>query len=151
MNGAAAEAFWQFTLETYARPGVATACIALQDAFGHDVNILLLALYAGTVLGRRLDRTDFNRLEQGSAEWRDQVTRPLRALRRNAKAWATVPEVAAFRSAVQSAEIDAERLAQGQLLSVLGAGPAESAGRDLGLANLATYAGSAADALAAAF
>jgi uncharacterized protein (TIGR02444 family) len=150
MNGAAAEAFWQFTLETYARPGVSSACIALQDTFGHDVNILLLALYAGTVLGRRLDRTDFNKLEEGSADWRDQVTRPLRGVRRNARAWAPDPEVAAFRSAVQSVEIEAERLAQRQLLSLLGAGPTEAAGRALGLANLAIYAGSAADTLAAA-
>jgi hypothetical protein len=136
MNPAATEEFWQFSLETYARPGVSAACIALQDTSGCDVNILLLALYAGMVLGHRLDR--------------DRVTQPLRAARRNAKAWAADPEVAAFRAAVQATEIEAERLAQRQLLSLLDDGPIESPCRDLALANLAIYAGSAAAELAAA-
>ncbi|MGB8843539.1 MAG: DUF2390 domain-containing protein, partial [Aliidongia sp.] len=83
-------------------------------------------------------------------DWRDRVTQPLRAARRNAKAWAADPEVAAFRAAVQATEIEAERLAQRQLLSLLDDGPIESPCRDLALANLAIYAGSAAAELAAA-
>src|SRR5258708_13954699 len=37
--------FWRFSLRFYRRPGVADACIALQDGCGVDVNILLFLLW----------------------------------------------------------------------------------------------------------
>jgi uncharacterized protein (TIGR02444 family) len=150
MNATPTEEFWQFTLATYAKPGVSAACIALQDQSGRDVNLLLLALYAGLVLGRRLTSADFAGLEAGSAGWRDRVTAPLRAVRRDLKAWSTDPQAAALRGAVQAAEIEAERLAQRQLSTALPAGPAEAPGGDLARDNLRCYAGAAADRLAAA-
>src|ERR1700680_2972326 len=40
--------FWRFSLRFYRQPGVADACIALQDARGVDVNILLFFLWLGS-------------------------------------------------------------------------------------------------------
>ncbi len=39
-----AEQFWQFSEQHYARPGVAQACLQLQDEHGANVNLLLLLL-----------------------------------------------------------------------------------------------------------
>jgi uncharacterized protein (TIGR02444 family) len=147
MNPPETEGFWHFTLETYARPGVSARCIALQDQEGRDVNILLLALYAGLVLGRRLGVADFAALEAGSALWRERVTGPLRAVRRDLKPLAGDPAIAALRSSVQAAEIEAERLAQLQLISALPAGPVELPGPDLARSNLNAYAGAAGESL----
>jgi uncharacterized protein (TIGR02444 family) len=148
MNPPQTEGFWHFTLETYARPGVSALCIELQDRDGRDVNLLLLALYAGRVLGRRLSAADFATLETDSAAWRVRVTSPLRAVRRDLKPLAGDPTIAALRSAVQAAEIEAERLAQLQLIAALPGGPAEAPGPDLARSNLNAYAGAAAEALA---
>jgi uncharacterized protein (TIGR02444 family) len=150
MNPAPTEAFWQFTLATYARPDVSRLCIALQDRDGLDVNIMLLALYAGLVLGRRLGAEDFACLEAASALWRDRVQRPLRAVRRDLKAWSGDPDAESLRAEVQRAEIEAERLAQRHLLSALPAGSVEPPDRELAWANLRLYAGGGADALAVA-
>jgi len=141
------EAFWRFSLEGYERPGVAALCLALQDRDGRDVNILLLALYAGLVLGRKFDTADIAALETASAAWQDQVTQPLRAARRSLKAWAADPDAAALRRSVEAAELDAERLAQRLLLAAFPDGTAETAGRSLARANLALYAGEEAAAL----
>jgi uncharacterized protein (TIGR02444 family) len=36
--------FWRFSLDLYGRPGVAPACLALQDEAGADVNLVLYLL-----------------------------------------------------------------------------------------------------------
>lgn len=150
MNPAPTEAFWQFTLAIYARPGVSPCCLELQDRDGRDVNMLLLALFCGSVLGRRLDDQDIAVLEAAIADWARRVSRPLRLVRRDLKSWAADPDIAALRGAVQAVEIEAERLAQAQLLRALPEGAADGApGPDLARANLALYAGAAAEALAA--
>ena len=150
MNPAETEAFWQFSLAIYARPAVAERCLALQDGAGRDVNLLLLALYAGLKLGRRLNAADFTALEAVVADWTAQVTAPLRAVRRALKPSADDPAIGALRRIVQGAELDAERQAQRVLLAALPDGAAEQASADLARANLAAYAGPAAEALAAA-
>ena len=77
--------FWSFSLDLYARPGVAPACLALQDRFGCDVNILLFALWAARC-GKALARADFDALDAAVAPWRGGVVEPIRALRRALKA-----------------------------------------------------------------
>ena len=37
--------FWRFSVKFYAEPGVAQACIDLQDQAGVDVNILFFLLW----------------------------------------------------------------------------------------------------------
>lgn len=38
------EQFWQFSEQYYARPGIAEACLELQDEHGANVNLLLLII-----------------------------------------------------------------------------------------------------------
>ena len=73
--------FWTFTLAVYQKEGVSTACIALQDRLGLDVNFLLLCLFAGS-RGHKLSADDFARIEERVAPWRKHVLHPLRAVRR---------------------------------------------------------------------
>ena len=44
-GGRMAQSLWDFSVELYARPGVAAACLALQDRAGADVCLLLAALW----------------------------------------------------------------------------------------------------------
>ncbi len=45
---------WTFACAFYGRPGVAAACLALQDEGGADVPLLLYLIWCGRT-GRRLD------------------------------------------------------------------------------------------------
>ncbi len=148
MNPPETEAFWHFSQESYDRPGVAALCLTLQDRDGRDVNILLLALYSGTLLGRRLGVEAFIDLEAAVAPWRDHVTLARRAPRRGLKVWGENADAAALRRVVQAAELDSERLAQRLLLAALPEGPAEAPSPALGRANLFHYGGDEAAALA---
>ena len=106
--------FWSFSVALYGRPGVAPACLALQDRFDCDVNLLLLALWAARC-GRELGRQDFERLDAAVAPWRARVLEPIRAVRRQIKAdpIGATPELAeACRQALLEAELAGERAAQ---------------------------------------
>jgi len=113
--------FWSFSLDLYGRPGVAPACLALQDRFGCDVNILLFALWAARC-GKALARADFDALDAAVAPWRTGVVEPIRALRRRLKAdpHGAAPELAeACRQGLLKAELEAERAAQELLARAL--------------------------------
>lgn len=106
--------FWAWSLEIYARPGVAEACLALQDQRGADVNLLLLGLWLAT-RGRTLPPETAAALAGQAATWQREVVRPLREVRRGLKRREADPAVAALRRAVAAAELEAERLLQGEL------------------------------------
>lgn len=105
--------FWVFSLAVYDRPGVADACLALQDRLGLDVNLLLFCLWAGHC-GHRLSAEELAALDAASAPWRDSVIRPLRGVRR----WLKQPaqegdaDASALRREIQRLELAAERRAQ---------------------------------------
>jgi uncharacterized protein (TIGR02444 family) len=77
-------AFWRFSLAFYARPGTAPACLALQDRYGADVNVVLLALWLGTQ-GHCLDAAAGARLARLARRWQDPLVTPLRRVRRGLK------------------------------------------------------------------
>ena len=61
--------FWRFSLRLYRLPGVAEACIKLQEESGADVNLLLFLLWHG-VQQRRVSADEVARLDQKIAAWR---------------------------------------------------------------------------------
>ena len=136
--------FWSFSLDLYGRPGVAPACLALQDRFGCDVNLLLLAIFAARC-GVALGREEFARLDAAVAPWRSRVVEPIRALRRRLKSegLGATPELAeACRQALLKAELEAERGAQELLARTAGLPPpAGEPDRDRARANLDAYLG----------
>jgi uncharacterized protein (TIGR02444 family) len=102
-----ADPLWDFALDFYARPGVEAACLLLQDEAGVDVCELLWRCWLhrhGLALGAS---------PPGLAavlRWQQEVTVPLRALRRRLKAQSTHDAGATeVRRAIKQAELAAER------------------------------------------
>jgi uncharacterized protein (TIGR02444 family) len=106
--------FWQFSIKFYAVPGVAEACIALQDQAKVDVNILFYLLWNATQ-GRAFNAADITEIEHRIGPWREIAVVPIRNIRRALKAPPPVMEPAAtegLRTRIKAAELEAERLQQ---------------------------------------
>ena len=110
---------WAFALELYARPGVADACLKLQNEAGVDVMIFLTVVFAAVKLRISLTPAEIRALDEACRPWREQIVWPLRAIRAGLKtgpAPAPSGETEQFRSKIKSVELGAERL-QNQLLA----------------------------------
>lgn len=113
---------WDFSWRVYHEPGVAEACLELQDRRGLDVNLLLACCWAGS-RGHALSAAEMDRLTAAVAPWQEQVVRPLRGVRRWLKDQdAASPDSAeSLRQAIKGHELDAERLEQDILHAALAA------------------------------
>ncbi len=115
-----ASPFWRFSLSFYRQPGVADACIALQDGCGVDVNVLLFFLWLATA--QRCVSPEVAREVCAKAEpWRNDVVAPLRAIRRRLKDGSTLVERGAaevFRTQIKALELESERLQQEALFAL---------------------------------
>ena len=110
---------WAFSLDIYARPGVADACLQLQNRAGVDVMMFLMAAYAAIRHRILLTLPEIRELDEACHPWREKIVQPLRAIRIGLKAGpspAPSGETEQFRSKVKSIELAAERL-QNQLLA----------------------------------
>lgn len=110
---------WQWALEVYARPSVATACLSLQDAHGQNVPYLLWAAWrAGE--GRSADPRAAAALVR---RWDAEVGAPLRGARRAIKApWPGILDEARedFRETVKAAELAGEKVLMESLEALSG-------------------------------
>jgi uncharacterized protein (TIGR02444 family) len=106
-------AFWRFSLAVYGRPGVAKECLALQDAHGIDVNILLFCAWLGTQ-SIPLKREDIEAVSQAVAGWHDDIVRPLRTVRQRLKDFTDGEKL---RAGIKDAEIKAEQIEQAMLFA----------------------------------
>ena len=107
--------FWNFSIRTYSKAGVAEACLALQERHDADVNVLLYCLWIAGRRDGRLTRARLAGLLERIAPWRDRVVLPLRRLRDLLKAWTPpVPgdHAELVRATVKRAELDAEHAEQ---------------------------------------
>jgi uncharacterized protein (TIGR02444 family) len=117
---AAPTPFWRFSLHFYRQPGVADACIALQDGVGLDVNLLLFVMWLAAAR-QRLSQDDVQKLEDKVCGWRDLTIVPIRNVRRELKGHATLIEAGkqeAFRNRIKAVELEAERLQQEALFGL---------------------------------
>lgn len=136
--------FWHFSLGFYRTPGVADACIRLQDEAGVDVNLLFFLLWNAS-LRRQFSPADVEAADRRVAGWRKTAVVPLREIRRALKSAGGPIEpgtAEVFRTKVKGLELEAERLQQEALHDYsqstalgMGAASAEAAAR----ANLAAY------------
>lgn len=110
--GAAPEnPFWDFSLAAYERSGVAEACLALQERYGVDVNLLLFSAWAGHC-GRSLGANEMAGLITAAAAWQVEVVRPLRSVRVWLKRQDQLPEDFGLREQAKALELQAEMLEQ---------------------------------------
>jgi uncharacterized protein (TIGR02444 family) len=110
---------WAFALQIYARPGVAEACLKLQNEASVDVMLLLMVAYAAVRHRILLTPSEIRELDEACRPWREQIVQPLRAIRAGLKTGpmpAPNSETEQFRSTVKAIELAAERL-QNQLLA----------------------------------
>ena len=118
-----AEALWPYSLDLYARPGVAPLLLELQDAHGQCVPFLLWSLWL-TASGRRVDAGEAAACAELARAWQDAAVAPLRQLRRELKTSAKTERVQArIRGGVKALELEAERMLL-QMLEETSPGPA---------------------------
>jgi len=118
MSGDRTNDFWEFSLRVYRRPGVAAACLRLQDSYGADVNLALFFCWLASRRSRPLGAGEIAAVVEETADWRDSVVRPLRAVRRRMKrAFRAIPPMVpeSLRSEIKRVELESERLQQAAL------------------------------------
>ena len=100
---------WDFALALYAKPGVEHACLILQDEAGVDVCELLFHCWLYEH-GLAAEPGPLKAIREERCRWQQQVTAPLRQLRRGLKPQAAQSEsISTLRKTLQTAEIQAER------------------------------------------
>lgn len=109
-----ANAFWRFSLRTYRLAGVAAACLALQERWGADVNLVLYCCWLGRA-GRALDRRSLRSAGAAVSRWQAEVIKPLRQARRamkQAPKGLSAELSAHFRKRIGALELDLEYVEQ---------------------------------------
>ena len=112
--------FWRFSLQFYRLAGVPGACIALQDEYAVDVNLLLFLLWRASE-GRLLSTDEVRNLDAKVRDWRNVTVVPLRTIRRKLKGARTLVETGlqeTFRTKMKAIELEAERLQQQALFAL---------------------------------
>lgn len=146
--------FWTFSLDVYARAGVAEECLGLQARHGIDVNALLFCAWAGA--GRRalLSERQVAGIVARVEAWQQRTVLPLRTVRQTLKEMLAIGEpVTTLRKDVAAAELKAEQIEQAMLFAdaaalLEGAGAARAA--EAVPANLACFLSHHGAAVAAA-
>ncbi len=106
--------FWQFSVKFYAEPGVAPACIELQDQAGVDVNLLFFLLWSATQ-NREFNSAEVAYLDRTFGAWRELTVVPIRNMRRALKSPPPIMSAETaegFRTRIKAVELEAERLQQ---------------------------------------
>lgn len=132
MSGRSQDGLWDWSVRAYARPGVAEACLDLQDSYGQNVPFLLFAAWSGCAEPQVL--TAATRIAEA---WEEIAVAPLRAARRALKpSQPPIDDAArlALREAVKAAELQAERALLEALEPLAPAGPTGGMGRALQVA-----------------
>jgi len=102
---------WMFSLRLYESGGFSAAAITLQDECGADVDVLLYLCFLAD-RGRAVDQAQAAFIDAGVRAWRDEVVKPVRALRRRLKAGVQPVPLAtseAIRDAAMKLELECER------------------------------------------
>src|SRR5262249_28232673 len=99
----------------YGQVDVAEECLALQEAIGLDVNVLLFCAWLGSQ-GSGLSGRDIIAAAATIEAWRDNVVRPLRGVRQRMKELYR-DQFAQLREGVKALELEAEQIEQAILFA----------------------------------
>ncbi len=118
---------WDWASKAYGAPGVAEACLHLQDDADQNVPLLLWAAWLAKT-GRQPDAETVEAACDTARAWADTTIQPLRAIRRTLKA--PIPDMGdlareLIRDRVKALELEAEKhlLATLELLAPPSEGP----------------------------
>jgi uncharacterized protein (TIGR02444 family) len=108
---AAAPRLWDWAVAAYDAPGVADACLALQDRHEQNAPLLLWSAWIAAT-GRKPDEETLEAACDTARAWDSVVVAPLRAVRRTLKA--PVPDIddgprESVRNRIKALELEAER------------------------------------------
>lgn len=106
------QGLWDFALRLYGAPGVGDACLVLQDENGVDVPVLLFSAWL-TKNSVALSQADIARIDGLVSDWRREVVKPLRAVRRRLKSGpypAPTKESETLRNSVKGVELSSEKI-----------------------------------------
>ena len=112
--------FWDFSVRTYRKSGVARACLSLQEQLGVDVNVLLYCCWHGCTRGT-LDEPAMERILSFAEPWAENVVRPLRAARSwmkttgRTEAHIAGEDCEGLREEIKRAELKAEHLQEDRM------------------------------------
>lgn len=110
-----ANPFWDFSLEFYGRGEVAQSCLALQDRFGADVNILLYCCWGASEGAEEMARAELAEIISAIEPWQSGVVQRLRLIRRDMKQ-ADGMNLGALsedlRQAIKKCELEGEKIEQ---------------------------------------
>ncbi|GJM13750.1 MAG: hypothetical protein DHS20C12_21530 [Pseudohongiella sp.] len=113
--------FWNFSLQLYDRPGVASACLELQDAHRLDVNLLLFCFWHASAYGT-VDRELLQKVVAFSSEWRTHLVQPLRSTRQWMKLNSSSDkQFDDLREQIKASELMGEKLQQEKIASLTSA------------------------------
>ncbi len=116
------ERFWDFSVRTYRTQGVPDACLALQNEYGVDVNLLLFCCWIGATRGDFEDPL-FEAALSFSGAWSGNLVRGLREVRTWMKhegcpdARVPTDQCMALREKIKGCEFEAEKIQQDVLES----------------------------------
>lgn len=102
---------WDWAVAAYGAPGVADACLALQDHHGQNAPLMLWAAWIAAT-GRKPDEETLEAACDTARAWDSVVVAPLRSIRRILKA--PVPDIddgprEGVRNRIKALELEAER------------------------------------------
>ncbi|MEM9420901.1 MAG: TIGR02444 family protein [Pseudomonadota bacterium] len=120
------EAFWNWSLTSYAQDGVKERLLSLQDAHLMEVNTALWCIWSAQ-MGWTLEEEDIAHIVKEANDIAVQGVEPLRAVRRHfsvPRTPLTPDEQGKFRAKLLALELEAERLVQhtlaGQTIEIAG-------------------------------
>lgn len=105
---------WDFSRHFYQIPEVEGCCLYLQNQYGANVNLILLACWVGLSGRGTLSQDQFAELVQQVDVWQQQVISPLRQVRQQLKAMSGYGDdtIRQLRRKVLDCELDAEHREQ---------------------------------------
>ena len=121
--------FWDFSSQLYGKDGVAEICLDLQDKLEVDVNLLLFCYWVAHFKNIPSE-SEWTRIFEFSKSWQKEIVQPLRNARKSIteqlKNQPSNPDYAELKEQLKSNELDAERIQQETIQSMLGIMAADS-------------------------
>lgn len=138
--------FWDYSLRVYGGKGVPAACLALQDRFEIDVNVMLFCGWIGHSGRGVMTAAELTTVLDAVSEWNERIVRGLRAVRQALRGgMPPVPDQTgeALRRRILDIEVDSEHAEQLMLAAAIdrpvSEGLAENRRAADALANIAAY------------